>query len=151
MNCPACQSKMSEIIAYGLKVDVCTESCGGVWFDAGELEQVDEVHERVDSRVLRPLGNQKVVVDRNRLRPCPRCPQTTLKRQLEDSLSEIEVDVCGGCEGVFLDFGELDLLRKNNSQRGEASAVIDNYLNRYAKDPKSIPKTLRAVCELLFR
>ena len=151
MNCPACASRLSEIQAYGLKVDVCTESCGGVWFDAGELELVDENHERVDSRVLRPLGNQKVAVDRNKQRMCPRCAGTALKRQLEDTLSDLEIDICSDCHGVFLDFGELNVLRKNNSSRDEGARVIDGYLSKYAKDPKSIPKSLRAVCELLFR
>ncbi len=151
MKCPACPSQLSEITAYGLKVDVCTESCGGVWFDAGELERVDELHERVDSRVLRPLTNQKVVVDRNRPKDCPRCAGKRLKIELEDSLSEVEIDICPGCEGVWLDFGELATLREHNTASGKRAQVIDEYLNRYAKDPRKAPRSLRAVCELLFR
>ena len=151
MKCPACPSHLSEVKAYGMKLDVCTDSCGGVWFDSGELARVDELHEKVDSRVLRPMGNQKVAVDKSRLRDCPCCPNTKLVRHLEDERSDVEVDICPTCEGVFLDFGELSTLRKNNTEKHGRAEVIDSYIARYAKDPQNAPKGLKALCTLLFR
>ncbi len=40
MNCPRCDGgKLSEITHDGVKIDRCN-NCGGVWLDAGELEQL---------------------------------------------------------------------------------------------------------------
>ena len=40
MNCPRCDGgKLSEITHEKLEVDRCRK-CGGVWLDAGELEQL---------------------------------------------------------------------------------------------------------------
>ncbi len=151
MNCPACSAKLSQIDANGLSLDVCTDSCGGAWFDAHELEKVDEMHEPVDSRVLRPLTNQNVAVDRNKKRNCPKCVDQILKCHLEDPANDLFIDLCTKCEGAWLDFAELDVVRAKNSANQERSAVIDDYINQYAKDPKNAPRGLRAVCELLFR
>jgi hypothetical protein len=38
MRCPKCGANLREVEMQGLKVDVCPE-CGGVWFDAGEIDQ----------------------------------------------------------------------------------------------------------------
>jgi hypothetical protein len=39
MKCPKCGMDMQEIELHGVKVDQCA-SCGGVYFDAGEIEQM---------------------------------------------------------------------------------------------------------------
>ena len=39
---------------------------------------------------------------------CPKCGQDLEER----SLQEVKVDVCPKCEGIWLDRGELELLRK---------------------------------------
>jgi hypothetical protein len=39
MKCPKCGADLKEMDMHGVKVDVCTE-CHGVWFDAGEIEQM---------------------------------------------------------------------------------------------------------------
>jgi uncharacterized protein len=39
MKCPKCGMDMSTIELHGVKVDQCA-SCGGVFFDAGEVEQL---------------------------------------------------------------------------------------------------------------
>ena len=41
MRCPKCGMELAEIDYRKVRVDKCT-SCGGVWLDAGELEQVGE-------------------------------------------------------------------------------------------------------------
>lgn len=41
MRCPKCGMELTEIAHQGIRIDKCT-SCGGVWLDAGELEQVAE-------------------------------------------------------------------------------------------------------------
>jgi rubrerythrin len=39
MHCPKCGMEMKTIELHGIKVDQCP-SCGGIYFDAGELEQL---------------------------------------------------------------------------------------------------------------
>lgn len=39
MRCPRCSSALEEIQDHGIPVDRCT-TCGGVWLDAGEFDQV---------------------------------------------------------------------------------------------------------------
>ena len=41
MRCPKCGMELAEISYRKVKLDKCM-SCGGVWLDAGELEQVAE-------------------------------------------------------------------------------------------------------------
>ena len=41
MRCPKCGMELVEIDYRKVRVDKCT-SCGGVWLDPGELEQVGE-------------------------------------------------------------------------------------------------------------
>ena len=50
MKCPACGNTLHEMNAGSVTVDVCTEGCGGIWFDRNEWEILvsrnlhDEVH-----------------------------------------------------------------------------------------------------------
>jgi protein-arginine kinase activator protein McsA len=39
MKCPKCGMDLKEIELHGVKVDQCA-SCGGVFLDAGEMEQI---------------------------------------------------------------------------------------------------------------
>jgi len=39
MNCPRCESPLSEIDRDGITVDRC-ERCRGIWLDRGELEKL---------------------------------------------------------------------------------------------------------------
>ena len=44
MKCPKCGMDLKEIEIHGVKVDQCA-SCGGVFLDAGEMEQIEN-HEQ---------------------------------------------------------------------------------------------------------
>lgn len=51
MKCPKCGMDLEEIELQGVKVDQCA-SCGGVFFDAGEVEQLEKKDAGVMSRVF---------------------------------------------------------------------------------------------------
>ena len=40
MDCPACKQPLREKSVGEFTVDVCYGGCGGIWFDANELERV---------------------------------------------------------------------------------------------------------------
>lgn len=44
MKCPKCGMDLKEIEVHGVKVDQCA-NCGGVFLDAGEMEQIEK-HEQ---------------------------------------------------------------------------------------------------------
>lgn len=41
LECPRCDGKLERVINEGVEIDVCN-TCGGVWLDAGELEQLSK-------------------------------------------------------------------------------------------------------------
>lgn len=51
MKCPKCGMDLQEIELHGVKVDQCA-SCGGVFLDAGELEQIGKHDAGVMGRVF---------------------------------------------------------------------------------------------------
>ena len=54
MKCPKCGGNLAEKPMNGVRVDVCTE-CGGIWLDAGELEQVRQAHKSGVSKFVDDL------------------------------------------------------------------------------------------------
>ena len=49
MNCPRCQTAMTQRVRDEIEVDVCAK-CGGVWLDGGELAKILEAErERSDA------------------------------------------------------------------------------------------------------
>jgi uncharacterized protein len=149
MKCPACSSELSGVSAGAIQLEVCSHSCGGVWFDAGELEKLDEREECAGKDVLRPMRNQNVVVDRTKPRQCPKCESTTLTKQMHDSQYQIEIDSCPKCSGIWLDLGELEALRSHNSDHNSRQKVIDQYATRAATG-SLVPAKVKAVLRLLF-
>ena len=111
MNCPACARPLSAHQVGETTLDVCRDGCGGIWFDARELQQVDEPTEPVADDLLALAHDESVTVDRGARRPCPCCPETVMMRHWFTVEREIEVDECPRCGGYFLDRGELAAIR----------------------------------------
>lgn len=125
MDCPACDRSLTRAEAADLEVDVCRDGCGGVWFDAFELEKVDERHESAGTALLDVEREPDVAVDRDRPRDCPSCGEAVMHRHFFTVKREVEVDECPACAGVWLDAGELGAVRRqfeDESAREEAAA-----------------------------
>ena len=120
-----------------VQVDVCQGGCGGIWFDAFELQQVDESHEAAGERLLEIRRGENVVLDPARKRDCPRCAGIKLKRHFFSGKRAVEVDECPNCGGYWLDAGELEQIReekkqasnkKVSAQAGSISPEVIRYL-----------------------
>lgn len=105
MPCPGCgHDVFREFDFHGEQVDAC-QQCGGLWFEHGELNKALSSADNGDSNVAleqslgRHLGESS--------RRCCSC-DTTLERYHLMNEFEIEVDVCPGCKGVWLDKAECD-------------------------------------------
>jgi uncharacterized protein len=51
MKCPKCGMDLQEIALHGVKVDQCA-NCGGVFLDAGELDQLSKHDEGVTGKLF---------------------------------------------------------------------------------------------------
>ena len=98
--CPKCRDKLSEhpLKESGIKVDACP-SCHGLWFDRWELEG------HLGGPDIRPSGDA-TATSRN----CPKCryAMTSFKH----GGSDVVIDMCEDCKGIWLDAGELKHLEK---------------------------------------
>lgn len=128
MICPACDHALTAMRVGGLTVDVCQGGCGGIWFDAFELRQVDEPHEAAGEPLLGVARDATIHVDPARKRDCPRCFRVKLKRRFFSPRRQVEVDECPGCGGIWLDAGELGKIREEKAQAGAEEKIRQPYL-----------------------
>ncbi|HMP83884.1 MAG TPA: zf-TFIIB domain-containing protein [Verrucomicrobiota bacterium] len=112
MKCPACDHELTEMKFGGVTVDACNGGCAGIWFDAFELQKVDEHKEVPGEHLLRIQRDPALKVDLSRRRECPRCDGVKLKRHFFSAKKRVEVDQCPSCGGYWLDDGELEKIRQ---------------------------------------
>lgn len=113
---------MTTIPLDGVGVECCSEGCGGLWFDRAELQRVGPR----DLSMIAPLVNSKLVehsqIDSHVQRKCPKCVGEPLIRVRLGFEVEVEIDVCLQCAGVWLDHGELEIVRGDLLGSAEALA-----------------------------
>ena len=109
VECPKCQGRLFEraLGDTGVKVDVCP-SCRGMWFGGGELQE----HLDALQGELVPPADTKISPRR-----CPVCGVNMSVFKYSDT--EVEIDLCENCRGVWLDVGELKRLA-GQAERGDA-------------------------------
>jgi Zn-finger nucleic acid-binding protein len=129
MKCPACFNELTEIQVGSLFVDVCQGGCGGIWFDAFELERVDEEGEVAGEPLLHIKRDEQLVVDSARKRHCPRCPDIALHRHFFSAKRRVQVDQCPNCGGYWLDAGELSMIRTEKSETARAEQLRHSTLS----------------------
>ena len=123
MKCPACFNPLSSTTVGKLTVDVCRGGCGGIWFDAFELQQVDEPRESTGDWLAHIERDPNLHVDAGRKRACPKCEGVKLKRRYFSARRRIEVDECPGCGGYWLDSGELEKVRDEMGETARQKEV----------------------------
>lgn len=89
----------------GVLVDVCPTT-GGIWLDSGELGRLqragDEALQQVDDQVTPAVETAKALTTRK----CPVC-RIPLYQYRYLQTTEVILDGCEQCGGVFVDDGEL--------------------------------------------
>ena len=112
MQCPRSDGELKELEIDGVVIDIC-ESCGGVWFDANELEKFDEVHEESGLELLALMEQYHTDgLDHSEPLKNPRDPEITLTRRYYSPKEEIEIDECPVTGGIWLDAGNLAKIRE---------------------------------------
>jgi len=92
----------------GVEIDCCC-SCNGIWLDKGELATVSQSTSDIPAAQLTATATAY---------PCPRCG-SNLSEQPYLSNSNLLIDACGQCKGVYLDKGELDKIQSLSKQVDE--------------------------------
>ncbi len=116
LKCPQDQSVLAaRLYEADIQVDVCKE-CDGVWLDRGELERIQETVENDYRDELENMPESTVqayrVARHERERAalsCPSCAAEMSERE-HGYCSQIYIDVCVECQGVWLQAGELKAL-----------------------------------------
>jgi len=127
MICPAC-GKDALIVEYeNIELDYCP-ACGGVWFDAGELELLLEAADLGSSRsYLEDIAKYpEAQINENKLR-CPVCRRKMKKiTMLEDK--KLVTDLCMGGHGIWFDGGEVNTLVKALAEKTPEKAEAQRAL-----------------------
>ena len=157
MDCPKCSLPLTKIAFGAVALDEC-RSCRGIWFDAGEIEEVrDEVAPDLrwmDLEIWRDKADFRVESD-----PlyCPRCATEPLTAVTDTELNTT-VRFCAQCRGSWLNVADLEdviaTLRAEADSRSVSEYVRES-LKQAAdlivgeKDTLSRWKDLKAVLRLL--
>ena len=136
MKCPKCKlENLKEIKINGIKIDRC-EHCGGLWFDRDELKIVRDHRDKNLSWLDFDLwkDENKLAVSGKSIN-CPRDEKPLFK--IKCNSTDVMVDVCLECRGVWLDKDELDkiilaLKEKINSE------TVPEYLNDLGGEVKEL-------------
>lgn len=103
MRCPKCRADMEPVEYEGTQIDRCT-ICQGIWFDAGEIEILKDKKAAAAIDIGdKKIGRQSNSIDRY---DCPRCGGAMV-RVVDPVQNHIWYETCGGCNGSYLDAGEL--------------------------------------------
>lgn len=115
MKCPHDGAPLSkQIYEAGIEIDQCAV-CGGLWLNNDELERIQEECERDYSPEIHELPNlvdQAYAMALAKSKPTVNCPGCgdEMERCEHGGCSQIMIDNCPKCGGVWLDDGELKAL-----------------------------------------
>jgi Zn-finger nucleic acid-binding protein len=163
MHCPLCEGKqLTEASIGGVPIEACTH-CGGMWIGAGRLEKLPE---RPSVKVFLPLIQHAPGRCRRKGHPIPRamvrCPTCgALPAECPECSAPLvmvptpgcAIDICPRCEGVWLDRGEMESLRKTKAEPAPTKPVPAGALRGWevpapspsAKDPWLGPGQVQAI------
>ena len=116
MKCPRCDVKLESFRYHGIEVDVCGE-CNGIFFDEDELKPY--LHHVVEDRKQlegRSIPNKTIIpkegFDNADHLECPACECEMSPFNYAYS-SNIILDKCHTCGGVWVDHPELEQLARH--------------------------------------
>ena len=103
-----------------LSLDKCFV-CEGIWFDKGELEKLAKlgIKKETISSHISDSKLYKQLNEKSGLCPCCKIPMRKIKGK--KGLHKVVIDLCGKCNGIWLDGGEA-----NYAVKGSAAAKVMN-------------------------
>lgn len=137
IRCPACGNKMKKVFipSAGVNVDICVDGCGGIYFDRKEIQHFQNGNDKSYNEIKKELsGKIFTPVNQNETRVCPVCAAKMVKTKIQGL--NVEIDTCYSCGGIFLDNGELELIRESMKKTSyqKAQEPNTNYQSGYASN-----------------
>jgi Zn-finger nucleic acid-binding protein len=122
MFCPRCLTNSKEVLLQNMvldsiELDVCN-SCGGIWFDKQELASAISLDKQTVESFYNKLNSLKVQNEisetasneqgftKDLILKCPKC-NIEMSKYKYMYTSNIYIDSCDRCEGIWLDNNEL--------------------------------------------
>ena len=119
MRCPVCKNMMIVVEHNRIELDHCVE-CGGVWFDAGELELLIETMQLEQSGLsLGSILTSPESQSKEKKRKCPICGKK-MKKATAGHEPEVLIDACPRGDGLWFDKGEVGQLITQIPQKPSA-------------------------------
>lgn len=105
-------------------LDICQHGCGGVWFDAAELAQLNQNVPAGKKPLAEIIRDPSITVDSKRIRKCVRCRGVKLERKLFSLGTGVILDRCPKCAGTWLDHGELESIREETNPSPRPPRIV---------------------------
>jgi uncharacterized protein len=106
MKCPDCNSLLKPLDCKGVVIQECI-GCSGKWFERDELQKVEAKEDDTVRWIdFEPFGKdtEKLSVVSQET-TCPKCSKKM--QSLKYMKSNVVIDKCPTCKGVWLEAGEL--------------------------------------------
>ena len=140
MDCPVDSKGLVGVKYEGsIAVDRCSE-CGGMWLDHKELESIQDIRDNDYSKELSTIPNyfdksyEMALAKAEGNLDCPNCHHDMEKREY-GYCSQIMIDVCPTCRGVWLHKDELSELEiffeRCHAETAKARAGFFGSLNSF--------------------
>ena len=115
MKCPRDGTDLTAIKVGEIEIDKC-HHCDGLWFDRGELKQIEKINRSgasnpLEQEIEQQFGNPVVEPGSTQgYMRCPRCAEARLQQVTYTFAKQVKVDRCENCLGLWLDRSELDAI-----------------------------------------
>lgn len=146
-QCFSCDKNLERAIFYNVEVNYCPE-CLGIWFEEDELrlakDAKDEDLKWLDIDLWKDKRKFKIS---KQGRLCPPCRLPLYEVEYGDS--DIKVDICNVCKGIWLDRGEFKQIISYLKKKADWE-VLNRYAKNLAEETLEIfvgPETLREEIE----
>ncbi len=143
MLCPICKIELSEAILHKAGIDYCSK-CLGLWFEKDELRQAKDEKDKalnwLDVDLWKDTGKFKISPGQ---KLCPWCRLPLYETSYGDS--DIKVDLCNVCQGIWLDRGEFKKIIQYLKEKGSYE-VLHHYVKSLSQEFREIfigPETLK--------
>jgi len=136
MKCPVSKIDDLQSIHIGnVSIDSCPE-CKGFWFDNDELRKAKDI--KVGDANWFDIDLWK---DESKFsgaksgKNCPKCENVLYK--INYANSNVEIDVCKSCKGIWLDRGEFEKILKYVKDKSTGE-ILNNYKKNLIEESKEI-------------
>ena len=135
-NCVICkENELTNVKIGDIEVGYC-EKCHGYWFEAGELRKVKD--EKLENAKWLDFDLWKDFSHLKAIESSKRCPKDNVNLYtLNYSDSDIKIDACKECHGIWVDKGEFEKIINYIKDKSD-SEILHNYAINYLKELEEV-------------